>query len=698
MLIADIEFGRDGARIVTWTRDNKTLIKETHKFKHYFYQEDEEGLYTTLYGDKVKKRYVRKFWEAKTIIKNSDKKIYEGDVSYLKRFMIDKGSKIDKQGIPRICFFDIETTGFSSETEKIVSIVTYDNHTKQYFDFVLENDDERDLLRRFAKHVRDMDYDILSGWNSDRFDLPFIYDRMEKAGLSFARLARTDRCQDPYHSHEGMVYPIGGRVHIDYLKAYKKMVIKEMDSYALDYVAKEELGVGKIDIEELPGKLYEEGRISELLRYNRRDVEIMAQLDEKLSIFEFLDKVSYLSSSFMGDTLYNSRVVDSYILKYTSRRGIVLPTRSFTNKRSGYQGAKVLDPQKGVHRNVGVFDLASLYPSIIISFNLSPETMHGDVGTQETKGLVPILLEDLFNLRRAYRDEGRDNEQKVVKTIMNSFYGVMALPTFRLYTPAMAAAITKHGREIIEHTKSVVEDAGYTVIYGDTDSVFVSGIPSNKHAKQLELDINSKYDDYAAGFDMDNHRLEIEFEAFSPVTLMVKKKRYAMRLDNGKNKIAGFQLKRSDTQPLARSLQETVINYILDGAKAPEVIEWYDSMKHSAMNGSFDIELGIPSKFVKDPEEYNDGYRIRGALYSNKHLNKNIGAGDKVIIYLVANVDGTLYPSTDAIALEYEEEIPDGIFIDRKKLWARVEKALLPLLNDAELLQRTKQKSLVDFL
>lgn len=169
-----------------------------------------------------------------------------------------------------------------------------------------------------------------------------------------------------------------------------------------------------------------------------------------------------------------------------------------------------------------------------------------------------------------------------------------------------------------------------------------------------------------------------------------------MRLDDGTNKIAGFQLKRSDTQPLARRLQETVINYILDGAKAPEVIEWYNKEKNGALNGAYDIELGIPRKFVKDLDEYENNYAIEGAVYSNEHLNKFFGAGDKAVIFIIRNVNN--YPPTDSIALDYDEEVPDGFSIDRKRHWNRVEKALLPLLNDANLLQREKQTSLGDFL
>ena len=140
-----------------------------------------------------------------------------------------------------------------------------------------------------------------------------------------------------------------------------------MDSYSLESVAQHELGAGKIETGELPGTLWKKQRYDELLRYNRRDVEIMAELDKKLGIIEFLDRVSDIASCDFHDTLFNSRIVDSFILQYITEQGIVLPSRKFTNKRRDYTGAKVLDPIKGVHSNVGIFDLASLYPSIIIS-------------------------------------------------------------------------------------------------------------------------------------------------------------------------------------------------------------------------------------------------------------------------------------------------------------------------------------------
>jgi DNA polymerase I len=308
------------------------------------------------------------------------------------------------------------------------------------------------------KVIKNVDPDILTGWNSDRFDLPFVVDRLNTNNIPTSLLSRMSQTVEPYHTTEGEIYKIRGRIVIDYLKAFKKVHIKEMDSYSLENVAQEELGHGKIDIKDLPETMWKEKRYDELLRYNKMDVQLMVELDEKLRIIEFLDKISTIASCDFADTLYNSRIVDSYILKYTSERGIILPSRKFTNGRSNYSGGKVLYPEVGLHKNVTIADMASLYPSIIRTFNLSPETMQSESRVRDEVGLVPILLKDLLILRQQYRNEGRDTEQAVVKTIANSMYGVLALPTFRLYTPSMAAEVTRRGREIIELLKKEVDN------------------------------------------------------------------------------------------------------------------------------------------------------------------------------------------------------------------------------------------------
>ena len=455
MIINEVVFGNAGAHIVTFTRDKEgNVIRENHKFKHYFYEKDEDGKYTSIYGDKLSKRYVPRFWEAKQLIKGREKDTFEGDLPYTKRFRIDNLDKLKSEAPPRVVFYDIETTGFNSTDDEIISIVAYDDYNDAYYDFLWapefeECNSERKMLLEFVKVIRNVDPDILTGWNSDRFDLPFIIDRMDHHHIPTEMLSRMGQKVEPYHTGQGMVTRIRGRIVIDYLNAYKKQHYGEMDSYSLESVAQHELGAGKIETGELPGTLWKGKRYDELLRYNRRDVEIMAELDKKLGIIEFLDRVSDIASCDFHDTLFNSRIVDSFILQYTTERGIVLPSRKFTNKRRDYQGAKVLTPSKGLHSNVGIFDLASLYPSIIITWNLSPETVNKDDSWLQPKGVVPTLLEGLFALRQEYRDAGKDNDQRVVKEIMNSFYGVMALPSFRLYEAKVASETTRHGREII---------------------------------------------------------------------------------------------------------------------------------------------------------------------------------------------------------------------------------------------------------
>jgi DNA polymerase I len=687
MIITEVDFSPRGAGIVTYSRDhNNELVKKRHRFRHYFYVPSEEGTHTTLFGNKVKKHYPDKFWTVKDEIKWFEE-TFEADIQYTRRFMIDKGEEFNLEGEPRVMFFDIETTGFSREEDQIISIVAYDNYEEKYYDFIWADDlpmkSEKEMLEAFMDVIRDVDPDIITGWNSDRFDVPFVYDRLVFNNIKTSKASRMGQDIYVYDSNQGKQYRIKGRINIDYLKAYKKMQYGELDSYALDFVALKELGVGKLDIESLPKEIWERRDYDELLRYNRRDVEIMAQLDKKLGIFKFLDTLSRISSVDFQDVLFNSRIVDSYVLRYTSVQGIVLPTKSYNQRRSNYRGAKVLDPRKGIHDNVGIFDLASLYPSIIISFNLSPETMSRENRAREAKGLIPTLLEDLFVLRQEYRSKGLDNEQRVVKEIMNSFYGVMAFPSFRLFKQEMAAAITKHGREIIEHTKTVVEDTGYTVIYGDTDSVFVSGIPNTNDANKLESAINKRYNDYASNHNLDSHRLRIEFEAFAPRALLVKKKRYAMKLDDGTYKIAGFQMKRSDTQPLAKELQEKILHMILEGASVRDVQSYYKNIRDEVYQKMHIEKIGIPRKFTKDLDEYNGGYAIEGAIYANQHFSKNFGAGDKVVSYHIKYVLG--HEPTQSLCLEYGDPIPRGFTVDIKKHWDRIDKAITPLLEDVGL-------------
>jgi DNA polymerase elongation subunit (family B) len=692
MKIAEIEFDRSGPYIVTFTRDkNNKLQTERHRFKHYYYVEDDDGPYKTLLGENCRKRYIEKFWEAKTVQKHDERKHFEGDVSYIKRFMIDHFHKIESEGKPRIMFYDIETTGFDPNEEKIVSIVAYDSYNEQYESF-LADDSESSMLKKFIKYIQKIDPDILCGYNSDNFDLPFIMKRLELLGIPNNRLSRTKKEVREYYTNTGKEIRIPGRICADYFKLYKKAILKELQSYSLDFVAKEELNYGKQNITELPGTLFKNGYYDKLLQYNKRDVEILVQLDKKLHIIEFFDALADFSSVSFEDTLFNSRIVDSYILKYTSRKGIILPSRNFGNKReSDYTGGYVSTPKKGLHHDISVWDFSSLYPSIVITYNLSPETYADDWNTKP-KGLLPTIFDDLFVLRKKYKNEGRDMEQKLVKAVMNSIYGVLATSSYRLYDVRIASEITRRGRELIKYVNKYALEYGAEPVYNDTDSSFIKGISSGEITVFQEY-INNKITEKALKDGTNDNRLNLEFEDMFKSIFLVSKKRYIGKRDDGTYKNRGFQFLRSDTQELAKDMQEKILHDILEGASKKKIRDFYYEMKSDALKGLYNKELGIPRKFTKDLDEYDENYAVRGALNANKFLNRNYGNGDKVVVYHIKYTNNHSF-NIQSLALDYDEEIPEGIVIDKKKLWERVEKAIRPLLDDMGILEETKQTTL----
>ena len=224
----------------------------------------------------------------------------------------------------------------------------------------------------------------------------------------------------------------------------------------------------------------------------------------------------------------------------------------------------------------------------------------------------------------------------------------------------------------------------------DTDSVFVAGLKDKKQAEQLEAFINKKYDEYAEQQGLKEHRLRIEFENFATRTIMVTKKRYAMLLDDGSYKIAGFQMKRSDAPELAKEMQQEVIEHILNGKGVKDGWKYYDNMKRQILAGELNDRIGLPRKFTKPLDEYQNNYGVEGAKYSNKHLGTNFGKYDKCIIYHVK------HPDTTAIAVEAGEPIPKGYQVDTQKHWTRINKAVDKLLHD--FLPKDKQMTLEDLL
>jgi DNA polymerase I len=274
-----------------------------------------------------------------------------------------------------------------------------------------------------------------------------------------------------------------------------------------------------------------------------------------------------------------------------------------------------------------------------------------------------------------------DMQQNVLKVIMNTYYGVSGYPRFRLFDREIGSAATSVGRAIIEHTRRVIEQMGFKVIYGDTDSCMVQlSKDLDKEqtivtARTIEKRLNESYKDFAKNeLNADEHFFSIKFEKiYARFFQAGKKKRYAGSLvwkegkDVHETDIVGFEIRRSDTPQITKVVQQRVMEMILagegyDGIKAflSDVIKKYRAGKYTL------DEIGIPGGIGKSLEDYgNDDAQVRGAKYANQHLHTEFGKGSKPKRVYIRNVTAK-FPKTDVLCFEYADQVPPEFMVDRE--------------------------------
>ena len=466
---------------------------------------------------------------------------------------------------PRVVMADIEALpdyeiGFDEFTEEapgeVIMISAYDTREEKYDVFVLDPDksvDGRDvkqelsqhwnghelapqfvnadidltiadtesaLLNSFLSYIEDVRPDLLSGWNWEDFDHRYLLNRMEKVdGVDRWRMSDIGGITHNYRNDlETTVARIDGLPAFDMMRAYcDQMVFSDWRSKALDYVSQEELGVGKVeDINISRG--YDTER-SRLTAYNIIDTQLLVALDDMADIHGFFYQLSDLTGVPIYDTFSAMRLVDGFIM---SRRtdDEILPNADGVEVDNA-AGGLVLSPSSGISEWVGVIDLKSLYPSSIITANISKETMTNDNDEADVivpwmpekeddfdgnierehldfdaergqglklddEGIMPKYLKLLFSEREDFKDKRNqydpntpmyqvwDHKQGAVKVIMNSFFGVSNNKYYRVASPELGDTITGLSRFILWTGVEICEELGFEVIYGDTDSVMVS--------------------------------------------------------------------------------------------------------------------------------------------------------------------------------------------------------------------------------
>ena len=420
----------------------------------------------------------------------------------------------------------------------VFGIRDYTTDRKDVTYFKCEN--EKDMLYDFINFWRSNYPDIITGWNTEFFDIPYLVNRIKNI------LGEDDAKRlSPWgavHSKEvyqmgrtQMVYDIQGIAALDYFDLYRKFTYTNQESYRLDHIAYVELGVKK---DENPHETFRDWYTKDyqsFIDYNIKDVELVDALEDKMKLIELCLTMAYEAKVNYTDVLGSVRYWDVLIHNYLMDKGIVIPQKKVTSKSSKYAGAYVKEPQVGMHKWVLSFDLNSLYPHLIMQYNISPETMkseqtvpgmsvdkllnkevdtsvldnvtmtpNGALFNTKKQGFLPEIMAKMYEDRVKYKQymlEAKQNyvntkDAKYVKQIskfnniqmakkisLNSAYGAIGNNWFRYYSNTMAEAITTSGQlsirwienKINEYMNDLLKtkDKDY-VLASDTDSVYIT--------------------------------------------------------------------------------------------------------------------------------------------------------------------------------------------------------------------------------
>jgi len=531
----------------------------------YVNSKKQDSEWRTLNGDVVDEvkpglvKDVREFVKRYEDVQGFD--IY-GNTNYVCQYISDTYDydiRFDMEQI-KVCTIDIETAtehGFpdiKTANEEVLLITVKDLASKQIVTFgsraFVHNRDnvvykhcnnEQHLLKEFMIWWQANYPDIITGWNTDFFDMPYLIRRIERElGETFANKISPwgviNERKTFIKGNEEIHYDIHGISQLDYLQLYKKFTYTKQESYRLDYIAEQELGDKK---KVNPGESFKEfytNHWQQFVEYNIHDVELVDQMEDKMRLIELCLTMAYNAKINYEDVFSQVRMWDAIIYNHLRERKIVIPAKGFSSKSEQFEGAYVKDPIVGQHKWLASFDLNSLYPHLIMQYNISPETLtsekiscnvekllNKEVDTsyahrrdlsmtangwcyrKDVKGFMPELMEKMYTDRSKFKkqmlrvqqeyehDKGNNNLRKEIsrlnnlqmamKIALNSAYGAMGNQYFRYFDIRMAEGITTSGQLSIRWMANKLNafmnktlkttDKDYVVAI-DTDSIYLT--------------------------------------------------------------------------------------------------------------------------------------------------------------------------------------------------------------------------------
>jgi len=396
-----VEDGEGRGTVHLWDDQNGYTTLPFSQF-NYAYKPDNNGSVVSMTGVRVSKTKYYKF---------DDPTMFESDIPRETRVLTDLYLQDDTPSTGhKVVFFDIEVSmengipNIENPNNEVTAITLYDSVTKEYTVLVLDKTvsrgnykkgdtdtyffkDEIDLLYKFVDVYESIGPTIITGWNSDYFDVPYLYNRLkQQCGNGVAnKLSPIGKLK---YSKFRKKWMIAGVSSLDYLDLYKKFTYGQQPNYRLDTIGRIEVGMGKVEYEGSLDELFRTD-LDKFIEYNVQDVRIIVELDKKMKLIELVRGICHVGHVQYEDYCYSSKFLEGTIITYLHRKGIVVSNkpadgRQLMNDRmesdgEGFIGAYVKPPIPGLYDWVYSLDLQSLYPSIIMSLNISPETKSGFV-------------------------------------------------------------------------------------------------------------------------------------------------------------------------------------------------------------------------------------------------------------------------------------------------------------------------------
>jgi DNA polymerase elongation subunit (family B) len=554
---------------------NKMLVRG-YEDGRYFQSEEEfqptlyvtskkQSKYKTLDGSSVEPIQPGKISDCKEFLKKYENvegfTVYGNDnykAQYISQTYPEDEIKFDIKKI-RLVTIDIEVAsenGFPNVfdcAEELLAITLQNYATKHIICFAsrpyintrkdvvyVECRDEIDLIQHFLAFWERETPDVITGWNCELYDIPYIAGRIdrilgEKEARRLSPWGNIRRKELVIKGREQISYEVAGVSIIDYLDLYKKFTYKAQESYRLDHIANVELGQKKLDHSEFETfKDFYTKDWQKFIDYNIRDVELVDQLEDKMKLIELCFTMAYDAKINFNDVFFQVRTWDAIIYNYLKKRNIVIPPKDRSEKSDKFAGAYVKEPIPGKYDWVVSFDLNSLYPHLIMQYNISPETLlderhpsatvdkilqrqvdlekysdyavcpNGAMYRKDARGFLPELMEKMYNDRVIFKKKMLEAKQQYEKTktkelereisrcnniqmakkiSLNSAYGAIGNQYFRYYKLANAEAITMSGqvsirwieRKMNSYLNKILKtnDVDY-VIASDTDSIYLN--------------------------------------------------------------------------------------------------------------------------------------------------------------------------------------------------------------------------------